>query len=300
MLQHISKEDQEKIMNSPLWTTQALYDHPRAVISMYQAYIEAGADLISCMTYQQSAITMSHMSNASVLYDQGMAIALQAAHKTAVKPVLCLGNYAAMLSNGAEYNHKFLDTDKAMLKKFHRERLETFIAQDSWACIDYIAFETIPDVLEAEIILQVLAEMPAASRMQEKRIWLSFACSEMISPAKVLHGIDAVLENDHLRRASIWGLGVNCFKKELLSTLVRPLCARLQTTALHAIIYPDAGRDWDPIARTFSGPATDPVRWAEDLGSIAGENHGRIVLGGCCQTGPEHIRALKSCLKRRK
>lgn len=297
VLQYISEQDQSEIMRSPLWTTQAVYDHPEAVQAMHQSYIEAGATFISCMTYQQSSLTMTGMTANVNAYDRGMALALQAANNTDAITVLSLGSYAAMLSNGAEYNHKFQQNDKKMLKEFHQERLDTFSRQGSWADIKFIAFETIPDVLEALVILETLEEFPLTSGIREKNIWLSFSCYDKSAVPEVLCGVDTVLNHRSLDLVGIWGIGVNCFKEDLIDVLARPLCAKLRDSGLHAIVYPDAGHTWDAITRSFSGPATDPTNWAKNLCSLAHQNHGRVVLGGCCQTGPKHITALHQVLQ---
>lgn len=282
-----------QIMASPLWTSQIIFDYPDAAKAMYKAYISAGAQLVSCMTYQQSHLTMRHLDHVDHPYDVGMRIALDACHGTATKPVLTLGTHAAMLSNGAEYTHKYNNSDEPMLQKFHRERLSTFSRQPSWSEIEYIAFETLPDVAEAQIILGILAEL--ALELKDKKVWISFSCSGPNAVQKVLNGVQLLLEEPTIKH--LWGLGVNCFKEDVAGALIEPLCKQMENKELYCIIYPDAGRQWDPIRRKFDGRTMAPEDWARNFGGLTNLNRGRIVLGGCCQTGPDHIRSICSRVK---
>lgn len=288
VLEHISQDEEKEIMRSPLWTSQAIFDHPQAVCAMYRSYIDAGAQLISCMTYQQSSTTMSHLTGIKDAYNKGMQISLDASGGSATEPVLTLGTQAAMLANGAEYSHQYREEDKPMLRAFHKDRLDKFAAQPAWARIKYIAFETLPDVLEAQVILDVLQGMSTIVR--DKKMWISFSCSGDNSVEKVLSGVDLVLRDT--RSTLLWGLGINCFKEDVAQSLVGPFCEKLRKSSLYAVVYPDAGLTWNATTRTFSGSPLEPAVWARRLGAVAQYNDGRIVLGGCCQTGPAHISAL--------
>lgn len=286
----VPKEMHPQIMSSPLWTSQIIFDYPDAAKAMYKAYIDAGAQLVSCMTYQQSSLTMDHLNHIAQPYDVGMKIALEACQGTAASPVLTLGTHAAMLSNGAEYSHKYKTSDLPMLQQFHRERLGMFSRQPSWPRIEYIAFETLPDVAEAQVILGILAEMTA--ELEGKKVWISFSCSGSHAAQKVLAGTQLLLREPAIK--CLWGLGINCFKEDVAEALVKPLCEEIERTDLHLIIYPDAGRQWDAVKREFDGHTMAPEKWARNMQELSTLNRGRIVLGGCCQTGPDHIRAICS------
>lgn len=293
VLDHIAISDKDQIMNSPLWTSQALFSCPQAVTKMYEEYIASGADLVSCMTYQQSSITMNHVRDVPDAYDVGMSVAIQACRHGKAVPVLTLGTHAAMLSNGAEYNHKYKSEDTEMLRKFHTERLTKFAAAKSWHEIQYIAFETLPDVLEAKIILEVLTDLPKDFELESKKIWISFSCSGEKAVDKVLAGLRELVTAPQL--SLLWGLGLNCFKEDV-AQVVDPFCDILAETDLHAVLYRDAGPQWDPVNRVFQGETMDPGHWAERAAADAKLNKGRTVVGGCCQTTPGHIAALRACL----
>ncbi|CCG83854.1 protein of unknown function [Taphrina deformans PYCC 5710] len=295
VLDYVSETEKTDLMSSPLWTSQALFSCPAAVEKLYEAYVNAGAQLISCMTYQQSNLTMKHVKDNPEAYDLGMRTALQSCGTSGgkVSAVLTLGTHAAMLANGAEYSHVYHDEDRATLKDFHTERLSKFSSMPSWAQVQYMAFETLPDVLEAEIILDVLDELKDKLSLSVKRTWISFSCSGEGAINKVLAGVQRLLK--HNKIDLLWGVGINCFK-ENMAGVVAPFCDLLAEKQLYAVIYRDAGPQWDPVRRVFVGETMSPLAWAERAAADAKYNGGSVVIGGCCQTTPQHIAALQACL----
>ena len=74
-----------------------------------------------------------------------------------------------------------------MLVSFHSERLDHFISSPSWVGMKYVAFETLPDVFEAEILLDVLRERKEA--LEGKKVWISFSCSGDNAVQKVVRAV---------------------------------------------------------------------------------------------------------------
>jgi S-methylmethionine-dependent homocysteine/selenocysteine methylase len=69
---------------------------------------------------------------------------------------------------------------------------------------------------------------------------------------------------------------------------------------LRLLLYPDGGKEWDPIAREFKPGGMSIHEWTASVREAvlaAGGEEGKevwdeIVVGGCCNTGPEHITLL--------
>ncbi|MFD0803907.1 homocysteine S-methyltransferase family protein, partial [Streptomonospora algeriensis] len=61
-----------------------------------------------------------------------------------------------------------------------------------------------------------------------------------------------------------------------------------------AVVYPNSGETWDARARTWRG-SRDP----EAFGAAARhwQQAGARLIGGCCRTTPEHIRAVRAHLQ---
>ncbi len=56
------------------------------------------------------------------------------------------------------------------------------------------------------------------------------------------------------------------------------------------VVYPNSGETYDAERKCWLGD-TDPV----DFGLASGDwfRAGATVIGGCCRTGPEHVRAIR-------
>lgn len=133
----------------------------------------------------------------------------------------------------------------------------------------------------------------------------------MASPSQV---IDSALDDSDLLgltdilRPS--GVGINCTKLEFVERLISEWTQWAQDRLLlepnsqppWLWVYPDGGQVYDVKSRTWSGGKLGTNQWAHQLVQIAKKasvHWPGVVLGGCCKTGPDHIRALKSMLDSR-
>jgi homocysteine S-methyltransferase len=69
------------------------------------------------------------------------------------------------------------------------------------------------------------------------------------------------------------------------------------------VMYPNGGEIYDPVSRTrqISGGVDKAKTWAGKLGELVDDvvrqhTWGGVMVGGCCRTGPEEIRALSKLL----
>ena len=105
------------------------------------------------------------------------------------------------------------------------------------------------------------------------------------------------------------GIGINCTHPRYLPSLVRDLTREIMIywTNLEAprrmltlLLSPDGGKEWNPIAHKYNTGGMSTLEWVESVREavLAADNeYGRgiwdeIVMGGCCNTGPEHIALL--------
>ncbi len=122
------------------------------------------------------------------------------------------------------------------------------------------------------------------ARWPELRAWFSFSCRD---EKHVSHG-ERVADCAALV-ASIpqtVAIGVNCVPPRCIPSLIAELRA---ASGKLILVYPNSGEGWDAARRCWTG-TTDP----EDFGARAAEwfKAGAQMVGGCCRTRPEHIRAV--------
>jgi len=78
-----------------------------------------------------------------------------------------VGPYGASLCDGSEYNGNYVDEiDSKDLYDWHKPRIQALVE----AGVDVVLFETIPSIVEADILLNILAEYP------NQKACLAFSC----------------------------------------------------------------------------------------------------------------------------
>ena len=80
-----------------------------------------------------------------------------------------VGPYAAYLANGSEYTGDYGRITIKELKEFHRPRIQILLDQG----VDLLALETIPNHLEAQALIELLAE-----EFPEAEAYISFTVQE--------------------------------------------------------------------------------------------------------------------------
>ena len=75
-----------------------------------------------------------------------------------------VGPYGAVLANGAEYTGDYglgeSNIARSFLRDFHGRRAEALVAAEP----DLLAIETIPSIVEAEALTEVLDDLPMCRR----------------------------------------------------------------------------------------------------------------------------------------
>jgi homocysteine S-methyltransferase len=270
-----------------------LRDAPEAIASVHRSYLEAGADVITTASYQATFAGLareglSH-AEAGVLIQRSVDLALAArdAHERSLRAsagprrlvAASIGPYGAFLANGAEYTGAY-DRDEEGLVEFHRERLHLLARSGA----DLLACETLPSLTEGRALARLLEEAPGIPA------WLSFSCrdeahiSDGTPFAECIRALEA-----HPR---IVALGVNCSNPRYVEPLLRTAAA---LTAKPLVAYPNSGELYDASKRSWRGAAS-----TEDWGASGRRWRaaGTRLIGGCCRTGPGHIRALRAALDR--
>jgi homocysteine S-methyltransferase len=276
----------------PLWSARLLRAAPAAIAAVHREYLEAGADCITSASYQASLPGfrregLDH-AEAEGLIRLSVTLALEArdAFWTAAagggdrrRPLVAasVGPYGAYRADGSEYTGSY-DLDEAGLVAFHRDRLDLLLG----AGADLLACETIPSAAEARALARLLSERPGA------RAFLSFACRDGAhlcdgTPFAEAAGFVADVPQ-------VVAVGVNCTAPSHVESLLRE-AARVTAKPLAA--YPNSGETWDAGRRTWRG-LSDPEDWADK--GRRWRAAGARLIGGCCRTGPAHVRALRHAL----
>ena len=279
-------------LNDRLWSAKVLLEDTELIRLTYLDFLRAGADCIVSATYQATFPELVRRglseADASELLKLAVWLALEtrnafwshpANRVGRIKPIVgaSIGPYGAYLADGSEYSGDY-DIDEQQLYEFHRRRWLTLTGTGA----DIVACETIPSRTEARALARLLRETP------DTQMWISFNCRDEahIADGNSLQETIAEL-NDHDR---IVAFGVNCTPPSLVPDLVNQV---RQVSDKPVMVYPNSGEGWDAERKEWTGVA-EPI----DFGEKATEwfNLGASCIGGCCRTGPEHVREIRAAL----
>lgn len=272
-----------------LWSARLLAEAPAAIAEVHRRYLHAGADCITSASYQASVPGFVRCGyaprQAGKMLERSTQIALEARDRfwpagkdrpdgvlQTRRPLVAasIGPYGAFLADGSEYHGRYGITARE-LRRFHRDRFNRLAASGA----DLLAIETIPSMLEAQVLLELLDEHPSVLA------WLSFCCS---GPSQLCDGtsFDDVVSRlgSHPRLVA---LGVNCTAPNHLPALMESIRAR---TELAVVAYPNSGEAYHAESGTWQGER-DPMEFGRL--AVRLKRAGANLIGGCCRTGPAHI-----------
>jgi homocysteine S-methyltransferase len=271
-------EDRGHDLSDALWSARLLRDAPGEIAAVHRAYYLAGADVATTASYQASVAGFERaganraeaerLIASSVEIARGVRDSLAADGRDRMVAA-SVGPYGAVLADGSEYRGRYGLTRTA-LRDFHRRRLELLAA----AAPDLLAVETIPDVEEAEVLVELLDDVDVPA-------WLSYSVTGARTRAgQPLREAFAVAGSSR----SLVAVGVNCCAPPDVLPALR---AAATVTDLPLVAYPNSGQGWDATARRWTGaPAYDVALAPEWVAA------GARYVGGCCRVGPEDIARL--------
>ncbi len=277
-------------LRDPLWSAKTLIEHPEMIQAVHLDYFLAGADIATTSTYQATfeGFGRRGISRARAEEFMGSAVSLAAtaretfwslpAHRIGrLEPLIAasVGPYGAMLADGSEYRGRYAISD-GELADFHYPRLAVLAHSGA----DLIACETLPCLREAVVLARLLAEFPSLSA------WISFSCRDGAHNSQGEQMAECAAALDMFPH--IAALGVNCTAPQYVAELLGRMRAR---TKKPLVAYPNSGQTYDAAAKRWSGAAPEAP-----LGQSAPAwyDAGARIIGGCCRTGPQDVRALSN------
>jgi homocysteine S-methyltransferase len=261
-------EDLGNTFTSELWTGELLKSAPDQIREAHAAFVKAGAEIIITSTYQVSfpGCLAKGWTHEEVVDALKNSIQL-ARDANSPKVAASIGPYGAYLADGSEYRGNY-DATESELREFHKERLEILIACKP----DFLAIETIPEIREARVLLQLLKDLNNTIP-----VWIAFSCKDGLHLSSGESFKEAGKVSKELGADYI---GINCTSPELVISLLESA-----TEYGPFVVYPNAGRTWNEKLKRLEGSAVKLSdehiqQWADC---------GATIIGGCCGIGPKEI-----------
>ena len=269
-----------------------LLTRPDIIAGIHRAYLQAGADLIETNTFNATAVSQADYHLQHLVYElnkAGAQVARQACDAveatTPGKPrfvIGVLGPTSRTASISPDVNDLgFRNTSFDELRATYAEAVDGLI--DGGA--DTLMVETIFDTLNAKAALFAIEEV-----FERRGGRLPVMISGTITDAsgRTLSGQTAEAFWTSLAHARPLSIGLNC---ALGAKDLRPHIETLARVAdAYVSAHPNAG-----LPNAFGGYDETPEDMAEVLREFA-ESGLLNIVGGCCGTTPDHIRAIAAAV----
>jgi 5-methyltetrahydrofolate--homocysteine methyltransferase len=251
--------------------------HRKDVFSVAKSYIDAGADIILTNSFGGSPLKLKHYD----LHDRVIEINEAAAaisREAAGKDHLVLGSIGptgVILMMGEISEQELSDSFCIQAESLKK------------GGVDAVCIETMSDVDEARVAIRAAKESTgleiACTFTFEKTVTGEFRTMMGVSPAEMVKAV---------KEAGADVIGTNCGNGfDQMIDIVREIRKVDRTTPI--LVHANAGKPILKEGKTFF-PETPEMMASEVDGLI---KVGANIIGGCCGTTPEHIRALVKAIR---
>ncbi|MGI9271449.1 MAG: homocysteine S-methyltransferase family protein [Woeseiaceae bacterium] len=267
-------------MDKTAWCGAAVLSHPDAVRETHEDYIRAGASVI---------ITNTFGSTRQMLEPAGFGHKVEAVHRDAVSLAReardNVGAEGVALAGSISTEPPGFDRDAFLAPEKEQEAYQEAAGLLAEEGVDLIALEMIVDTTHATLAMQAATDTGLP-------VWLGVACKKR-DDGKIVSFDCPDHEFVEMLDALI-PLGpsvVNIMHSEI-NAIPEAIELVRQRWSGPIGVYPESGYFTKPHWNFVDViPPEEMARQAE-----AWVKAGVRLLGGCCGTGPEHIRALSSAM----
>ncbi|AGF56282.1 homocysteine S-methyltransferase [Clostridium saccharoperbutylacetonicum] len=275
-------------INDSLWSAKILAEKPEMIGKVHYDYFAAGADCAITSSYQATidGFVQKGFSEAEAisLIKRSVQIAKKARddfwnnsenRKNRPTPLVAgsVGPYGAYLADGSEYRGDYNITEEELIS-FHRPRIKLLIEEG----VDILACETIPSLMEAKAIIKLLKEFPNVY------CWISFSCKNELEISDGTPIAECAKSLDDYSQVA--AIGLNCTAPQYVQLLITEI---KNNSNKPIVVYPNSGEKYDANSKTWHGNSSSHSYCCNAKGWFEA---GAKLVGGCCRTTPEDIKAI--------
>lgn len=260
--------------------------NPETIGEIHNEYVEAGADIITANSFSANSISQSEYNlseKAGQMAEAAARIARKAADEAPRKIWVAgsVGPTSKSLSLAQNINDPIF---RPYSFDGMAEAFEVQIRGLVKGGVDLLLFETCFDALNTKAALYALGHIPEASDIP---IMISASMSDRSGRTLTGQTMEAFYRS--VQHCSPLSFGLNC---SLGAEEMIPLIAEVASFATCAVsCYPNAG-----LPNEMGEYDETPSQMAESVRKMALAGSVNIV-GGCCGTTPEHIKAVAEAVK---
>jgi len=272
---------------------------PQVILDIHRAYLEAGADIIETNTFNSTSVSQADYrleAWAGRMAEAGARLARQACDEAMAKEpgrrcfaAGSIGPTAVSLSiapDAQDPGKRALTFDQLAAA------YETCVLGLVKGGVDILLVETVYDTLNAKAAVWAIRQV-FSTVGQELPVMISGTIAD--ASGRILSGQTARAFLYSIVHANPFSIGFNC---SLGAESLLPFVDEIAAEADCAIsLHPNAGMPNELGEYDDSPENMARVLAAFARGSERPGNHGANIIGGCCGTTPEHIRAIAEALR---
>lgn len=255
-----------------LWNVE----HPDRVQSVYRGYIEAGSQIITTNTFggTRARLKLHNLQDrVRELNEAGVRLAVEVAHPRGVLVAASMGPTGELIQPLGE-----LTMEEAI--EIFAEQAEALAAGGA----DFILVETMSDLREVEAAVQGVrraTDLPVV-------VTMTFDTN--------YHTMMGVSPRQAVETLAQWGvrvIGANCGNGPDEIRAVMTEMAQYRPEGIFLMAQSNAGLPkYDRGQIRYDATPEVMARYAVDM-----RNLGVNIIGGCCGTTPEHLKAMRAALE---
>lgn len=256
---------------SDLW----VLDNPEQVLALHSDFIAAGSDVILTNTFGSSRLHLAHAGLEARFEEtnrRAVALARQAAAATDALVGGSLGPLGEMLEPSGTLTADVAEAEYAAQARLLAE-----------AGVDVLVVETQFDLNEA------LAAVRGVRSVTDLPVVCSFSYDR---GTRTMMGVRPVQAAQALNEAGVSAVGVNCGRS--LEDNLKVLTDLRAATSLPIWFKPNAGLPSTDADGRMRYDTTPEMMGGHAPAWIAA---GASLMGGCCGTSPDHLRAIARAVK---
>ncbi len=261
---------------------------PDVIGDIHRAYFEAGADIVETNTFSSNSISMADYDLQALVRDLNVegarlakSIAEEFTRKNPDKPRFVAGSIGptnrslGMSPDVNDPGFRAITWDQLVIS--YREQVEALL---EGGC-DLLLVETVFDTLNCKAALFAIEE---AFQALGRRVPIMVSVTIIDRAGRNLSGQSTEAFWLSVSHADLLSVGINC---ALGAEMMRPYVEELSRgAACHVSCHPNAG-----LPNAFGGYDQSAAYMAGLLKDFA-ESGFLNIVGGCCGTTPDHIRAI--------
>ena len=281
-------------LDHPLWSARLLRKRPEAIADVHRAYLEAGADCITTASYQ--ATTFGFRRDKATAAEAVGLLWLSVELALRVRDAFCSDAGGSVGPAGSGPSSRPASAPMVRTGPTGRSTRAPTISTStgSWtsigrgcACCSKRARTSWPARPSRPRSRRAPSPLLLAE-LRDARAWVSFSCRDGSRLCDGTPFVDAVRTVAAVPQVA--AVGVNCTAPRFVEDLLRAAAA---VTDKPLVAYPNSGETYDAAAKAWRG-TSDPLDWGER--ARAWRAAGARLVGGCCRTGPDHVRAVRAAL----